>query len=250
MKLVTPKSAFATMSDLIMALSQLEQQREPLLDETFHQRLVQIEASLRAAIDALDKAKAAKRHATLQWRGQGGVMMRTVRDFHQSLQRATKRDPAALIWQEVYSLKQDLPASKALTSDWYEHARQIAMVGEAVSAKLVADDRAFAAPLPSGPSAEEVAATLPKALATRQAYVQACAALKQAEAAARDASDQGQRLLTGLRKHLTALFHGLSPEMRRVEMSRFGVRYKSAPPLVVTDDPEEVPSGQPLTKTA
>lgn len=250
MKVVTSKSAFATMSDLIMALSQIEQQREPLIDETFHQRLVQSQAALRAAVNALDEARTAKRHAIAAHHGHGDRMKRSVRDFHGGLKRAAKRDPAAQIWQEVFSLKHDLPSTKSLISDWFEQARQIAEAGEAVSAKLVADELAYGAPMPSSPSSAEVAVALTQALDARQTYLLACAGYKQAEEAVRTANEQCQRLLTGLRKRLTALFHELSPEMRRVEMSKYGVRYKAASPQVVTDDPATTPSEKPLAQSA
>ncbi len=234
MKLAHSVSAFATMSDLIMALSQLEQQPEPLLDETFHQRLSQAEAALRAAVTNLDQAKTAKRRAAAERRDQGGTMIRSVRDFHQNLRRTAKRDPAAQTWLEAFNLKQALPEDSTLSTRWYEQARQIAEAGAATAARLAASSAAFTTPPPSSPSAEQVAASLASALTTHQTYLDACVAQKQAESAARAASAQGQRLLTVLRKRLAGLFHELPPELRRAEMVKYGVRYARATPTTET----------------
>ncbi len=236
MRIAPPKSAFATMSDLILAVSQLEKQPEPLVDPTFRRRLTQAEAELRLAVSALDQAKTSKRHAAKARRDQGGLMIRSVRDFHQNLRRSAKREPAAQVWLEKFSLKQALPSYNSLTAIWYEQARQIAEAGEALSAMLTADPQAFPVPLPNSPSPAEVAGTLTRALATHQSYTQACATLKQAEAVARSASGQGRHLLAMLRKRLAALFHELKPEQRRVEMVKYGVRYVNATATAKADD--------------
>lgn len=87
----------------------------------------------------------------------------------------------------------------------------------------------------------------------RSSYTHACVALKQAEAVARVASEQGRRLLALLRKRLACLFHELSPEMRRVEMVKYGVHYvrsratvkaNDAPAQVVESDP--IPARKPI----
>lgn len=249
MKIQRPKSVFTLMSDLALTLPHLEQQPTPLIDASFQQSLIQAEATLRAAVSARIQALINKRKATEAHRKQGLLMVRSVRDFHQSLIRAGKRDPEAQVWLEVFRLKQALPQNNTLTTLWYEQARQIASTGEELTAKLASAEMTTAAPLPSNPTAAEVATALQGALAAQTAYVEACVALKQAQSKARAANSRGLHLLGGLRKRLLALFDEHSPEARRLEMSRYGFRYASTDPQAAGDETASVPSDEPQTRT-
>ncbi len=244
MKLVAPRSAFATMSELTLALSQLEQQSQQLIEENFHKQLIEGEAALRSALSTLDQAKLAKQNAANARQTQGTLLIRSVRDFHQNLLRTIRREPDMAVWLENFRLKQGMPRTSTINATWLEQARQIAATGEALAAKQAANPQSLQVLLPNSPSVDQVAATLKVAQVAHEAYRLACSTLKAAEEAARQMNAQNQNLLTGLRKRLSGVFQGLSPERRRVEMLKFGVRYVNK-----TQEPTDSEPSGPLNQT-
>lgn len=243
MKIMKPQSAFATLSDLVLTLSSIEQHPTTIVDKAFRQNLIQAVATLRDANKQLDQARNAKKLAASERLQKGKVMIKAIRDFYQVLKRSTERNPAAQVWQGVYGTEKNAPRSSTLTSQWYELARKIATAGVEVAARLAEDGGSFPVPPPTSPSAEEVAATLPSAEAADRLWRDKNEELKQAELAVIQARVQGKRLLTQMRARLMAAFHGLPPEQVRVKMRTYGVRYAN-------DRQQEDPDDEPATTAA
>ncbi len=228
------RSSFAIQSELVLVLACIEQRPSPLIDASFRQSLILAEAEMRRASEAYSRTKVALTHASAARQRQGMIMVKTVRDFYQGLNRAAKRNPTAQVWQEVFASQAELPKDAILTSQWYEQARQIAAAGTSAAAKRALTD---GAPPPTNPSAEEVAATLPEAVASDLAWRDATRALKDSQAALRKAREEGKRLLVSLRIRLRVMAFGLSRQDRHALMHEYGFRFIADPERPQTPQP-------------
>lgn len=224
MKSYPSRSAYAVQSDLVLAIACIEQRPAALIDEAFHQSLIQAEAAIRTASANLQHALTAKRHAATERLRFGKVLIRTVRDFNQGLKRAVNRIPGAGPWQDVYACRANMPKDNTLTSEWYEQARQIGAAHASTKAKLAEE---AGAPQLANPSAEDVAATLPEAVAADEAWRAASRTLKQRQASLRQAHAEGMRLLVSLRLRIRTMAQGLSLPARYSLMHNYGVRLKA-----------------------
>ncbi len=221
MKIQRNYSAYAIQSDLVLALSCIEQRPSPLLDQAFHQSLIQAEVTIRRASENLQHAMTARSNAAKVRQLQGKGLIKTVRDFYQGLNRAIARSPRAKLWKDVYACQVNMPKHRVLTSEWLEQARQIGAANASAGAiRALADG----VPQVTNPSAEDVAATLPDAVAADETWRAAIRTLKQRQQEHRQAQAEGIRLLISLRLRIRTMAQGVSLSARHDLMQAYGIR--------------------------
>ncbi len=234
MKTITPTNLETTISDLALALTRLEDPNaNPWVDKSFRQRLTLGESKLRSTYLAYANARSAVKAASVERELKAAFLMRNIRDFTSSVNRAAKRQADATAWQNLFQTAGGCPSSYHIDAKWLEKGRGIALV-QAELERLPELATAIAAPPPSSPSAAEVAAAYTQAQAADKAWRDAINALKEQARQLRQSRTDAVNLLIGLRNRLKEGFRGLSEGDRRDRMRTFGIRFVGDP----KEDPE------------
>ncbi len=241
MKTISPTDLETTISDLALALSRLEDPNaNPWVDKSFRQRLIQAESKLRSTHLAYANTHAVVKTTSAERRLQGGLLIRTIRDFVASVNRTVQRRPDSKAWQNLFNTIDGCPTGSSLSAKWLEKGRAIALA-QAVLEQQPELVTAVAAPPPSSPSAAEVATAYTQAQAADKAWRDAINALKDQARLLRQHRNDAVNLLTGLRNRLKEGFRGLSEGDRRDRMRTFGIRFVDDP----KDEPEVPDPAQP-----
>lgn len=255
MKQKNQTSALVTQNHLVLAIRRLSEQTKPLwVGDDLRQSLIEAEANLRQARVNLKTAQDTVTARADVRRRQGGVLVKTVRDFYHVLNRAANRDEDYKHWLIVFKSKSGLPKQKSLKHPWFELARGIAEANVKAQETLAADPQAFSTAPPSNPSADEVTVRLEQAEQADQAWRDATMALKEPAEALRQARDHGLQQLASLRLTLRAKMVGWSDEQRRKVLRMFGFDFitgtnaDSDPPSTSDTNPSPNPPSSTLNQ--
>lgn len=228
MKLKVQSHPLDTLNSLVLVIAQLKKQGSTAwVDENFLQSLVQAEVRLRDARTHLITAKESLKGRAAARHLHGGELVQTIRDFYLVLTHAAKRDKTKEQWLSIFSGKSELPSRPTLNHPWFEVAQRIVDTHQELKAALHENAQAFETPLPSNPSAEEVATRLQVAQDADRAWREATLLVKAHSDELQAAKKHVLKLLTALRFALRFKMVGWPHEQRRKVLRVFGFTFEA-----------------------